>query len=189
LVVGSETGAEICSGAYSPISLPENGQIQLTDVYGRPAGLLITTTDCLSLLGGWPAGTHVFNLTDTEFVSSVVVPAQEQCARAMQSFDELNFLTGDVWLIGDAGVVVRQESDEVVRIDINGEPLFKRLLCEGTAENYSPGPFLQTINGCTADEYGNFNITVVGQGTPDTILRIFPTNGQLKIGLVGKKVV
>ncbi len=189
IVVGTEDTIEMASATYNPLSVPDNGYLALYDVYNRPAGALIATRECLAFLSGWPIGTHAFSLDATEFVSSLVIPAQETGVRAIQSEDELNFLTGDVWLIGDAGVVIRQESEEVIRVDITGEPLFKRLLCEGTAENYSPGPFLQTINGCGPDEYGNFNITVVGENTPDSIMRIYPQDGQLKIGLVGKKVV
>lgn len=189
LVIGDESNINIAQVTYSPLSAPENGHLYLQDVYGRPAGILIMTEQCLALLGGWPVKEHVFSLNDAEFVSSLVIPANESCVRAIQSEDGLNFLTGDVWLIGGAGVVVRQESEEVIRIDINGEPLFKRLLCEGGDEPYAPGPFLQTINGCGPDEYGNFNITAMGQETPDTVLRIYPDKNELKIGLVGKKVV
>lgn len=189
LIVGAANASDIASASYTPLSVPENGHLYLQDEYGRPAGLLIMTKECLATFSGWPAGSHVFNPEDTEFVSSVVIPAQEQCVRAIQSPDALNFFTGDVWLIGDAGVVVRQESNEVIRVDITGEPLFKRLLCEGTAENYRTGPFLQTINGCGPDEYGNFNIVVAGKSAPDAILRIYPQDGQLNIGMVGRRVV
>lgn len=189
VAIGSISGNAIASATYSPLSIPKNGYLVLRDAYNRPAGSLLCTQECLAVIGGWPEGTHVFSLTSAEFVSSVVIPAQENCVRAIQSPDELNFFTGDVWIIGDAGVVVRKEDESTIRIDINGEPLFKRWLCEGTAAGFSPGPFLQTINGCTPDEYGNFNITAVGHGTPDTILRIYPDNGQLKIGLVGRKIV
>lgn len=189
IFVGDEENTNVASAAYAPLSAPESGQLYLQDTYGRPAGMLIATKECLALLAGWPVGPHVFDIEATEFVSSVVFPAREPCVRAIQSDDELNFLTGDVWFIGDAGVVVRQVEEDVIKIDVVGEPLFKRLLCEGTAEDYSPGPYLQTINGCGPDEYGNFNITVVGQETPDTLLRIYPENNQLRIGLVGKKVI
>jgi hypothetical protein len=189
IAVGDETSFDLARVTYSPLNAPSNGHLYLQDTYGRPAGLLILTKFCLALFGGWPVKTHVFGMTDSEFVSSVVVPARESCVRAIQSENEFNFLTGDVWLIGGDGIVVRQESEAVVRIDINGEPLFKRLLCEGGDEPYEPGPFLQTINGCGPDEYGNFNITAMGQNTPDTVLRIYPDKNQLKIGLVGKKVI
>ena len=189
LAVGDENNFNTAQVTYSPLTAPKNGQLYLRDTYGRPAGMLILTELCLALLGGWPTKEHVFDIAASEFVSSVVVPAQENCVRAIQSEDELNFLTGDVWLIGGNGVVLRQEDEEVIRIDINGEPLFKRLLCEGGDEPYAPGPFLQTINGCGPDEYGNFNITAMGQNTPDTVLRIYPDKNQLKIGLVGKKVI
>jgi hypothetical protein len=189
IVIGDEDNIDVARATYNPLSAPENGTLYLQDGYGRPAGILLVTDFLMALLGGWPAQEHVFNPEDTEFVSSVVMPAREDCVRAIQSEDGINFLTGDVWLVGGAGVVVRQESEEVIRIDINGEPLFKRLLCADADAPYAPGPFLQTINGCGPDEYGNFNITAMGQNKDDTVLRVYPDKDALKIELVGKKVV
>jgi hypothetical protein len=190
--LGDETNESICAAVYNSLSPPEDGLLNFYDSYGRPAGLLISTQTDLALFGGWDSGTHTFDIAATEFVASLVIPAQEPGVRGvMLPTGEL--LTGDVWLIGDMGVVLRQTDTNVIRIDVVGEPLFRRLLCladDGTPKSaFTPKNFIQTINGCGPDEFGNFNITVSPKSGPDSVLRIYPENNVLKIEAVGSRVL
>ncbi len=190
--ISDSSGAALCYGAYNPLVAPEDGVLQLVDDYGRPAGLLLSTQTDLALFGGWDVGQHTFEESATEFVASVVIPAQEPGVRGvMLPTGEL--LTGDVWLIGDQGVVLRQTSPGVIRVDIVGAPLFRRLQCladDGTPKSaFSPKDFLRTINGCGPDAFGNFNITVATKSGPDSVLRVYPENNVLKIEAVGSKVL
>lgn len=191
ITIGANNSANVCTGSYNPTDPPDSGAIDLVDGYGRPAGIIVATKETLSLFGGWPAGLHEFTVAATELVASVVCPAKEPGVRGLLVNGEL--LTGDVWLIGDQGVVLRQTSPNTIRVDIVGDPLFKRALClneDGTPISaFVPKPFLRTINNCGPDAYGNFNLTIASPDVPDSILRIYPDNGVLKIESVGSKVL
>lgn len=189
--VGDVANKDRAAASFNPLSPPENGVLDLFDEYARPAGKLLSTPLNLARFSGWPTGTHNFTVAATEFVSSVVIPAREPGVRALKTLDS-PILTGDVWLVGGRGVVVRQEDATTIRIDIIGEPLFSRYICD-EFNRFEPRTFLQTftINGvtCGPDEYGNFIITATGHGASDTVLRVYPQDGNLRIDTVGRKVV
>lgn len=189
LTVANTANTITATAKYNPLSPPMTGHIALLDEYERPAGLLILTQNALALFGGWDVGEHVFNVTATEFVSTVVIPAQEDCVRAITNNAD-KFYTGDVWLIGGNGVVVRAVEADVVRVDIMGEPLFKRILCGTEEAPFEPENTLRTINGCGPDEFGNFTLTVTNTDqVTDPILRISPRGDALTISVVGTGVL
>lgn len=179
------------AATYNPLSPPENGVLALQDGYGRPAGMLLSTPLALSRFSGWPAEPHTFTVAATEFVATTVIPAREPGVRAL-TLDGKDIFTGDMWLIGSRGVVVRADGPQTVRIDIVGEPLFARYICD-PFNRFQPKNFLRTltINGvtCGPDDFGNFVFTATGHGAPDTILRIYPQDGVVKIDTVGRKAV
>jgi hypothetical protein len=192
ITLGDGSSDALCSASYNPLTAPSSGALNFYDSYGRPAGLLLSTQTDLALFGGWDAGTHTFDIGATEFVASIVIPAQEPGVRGIL-LPTGELLTGDVWLIGDQGVVIRQTDLNVIRVDIVGEPLFRRLLCladDGTPKSaFTPKNFVKTINGCGPDEFGNFNITVATKSGNDSVLRVFPENNVLKIEAVGSRVL
>lgn len=188
LLIRTGNNSAPATARYNPLTPPASGHVPVYDNNNRPAGLFILTADSLALFGGWPTGLHTFSANSTEFVSSVVIPAQESCVRALTNNAD-QFFTGDVWIIGDRGVVVRKEGEDTIRVDIVGEPLFKRLLC-GTEETpFEPEPQLQTINGCGPDEYGNFNITLLRKSVNDPVLRVYVKDDAIQIETVGNKVL
>lgn len=195
IVVANFRGIKIASGSYNPLLPPENGQLPLTDSYGRPAGLLLLTQDAMARFSGWGVGVWVFTQAATEFVSTAVIPAQEEGVRALTNTVD-QFFTGDVWIVGSDGVVVRTEPGNVIRVDVVGEPLFKRILCDSETAPFNPPTPIRTINGCGPDEFGNFTLTVtdtpaIGIKAPvlDPILRISPAADALQISIVGTGVV
>lgn len=189
--IGDPAVKNRATATYSPLNPPDDGVLQLQDKYGRPAGMLLSTPLTLSRFSGWPAETHTFTATATEFVATVVIPAREPGVRAL-TVDGKDIFTGDVWLVGSRGIVLRADGPRTVRVDIIGEPLFARYLCQPT-DRFQPKNFLRTltINGvtCGPDEYGNFVFTATGHGAADTILRIYPQDGGLKIDTVGRRAV
>ena len=98
-------------------------------------------------------------------------------------------MTGDIWLVGDQGVVLRRENINTIRIDIIGVPLFKRFLCEPQASNFPAKRYLKTINGCGPDEFGNFTFTATNELAEDSVLRIYPDNGTIVVDTVGRSTV
>lgn len=185
--VGDSTIAKLCKATYPVVGATEINELQLTDNYGRPAGLLVVESVEISKFAGWPQGEHSFRPTATEFVSTVVVPAQEPGVRAVLPPTK-ELLTDDIWLIGDQGVVIRAENDTVIRVDVTGEPLFERFLC-GPLNKFTPPRFIKTINGCPPDIYGNFVFTATNLTVQDAALRVYPEANTIKIDLLGAKVL
>jgi hypothetical protein len=161
--------------------------LDVFDALGRPAGILVSEPNLLAAFSTWAPGSHKFLLGTTEFVASCVIPTPQTGLRAVVAPDG-TLLTGDVWLVGQNGVVVRQDTDGAIRFDAVGEPLFLRQECHPTpgGQNLFTTPnFLQTINDCPPDQYGNWNLTPGANAVTEPILRIYPANGQLVLTLVG----
>lgn len=175
---------------YDWSELPDSGQFSLTfsDAYDRPAGILLVAADRVKALSGWAPGTYTFTSSSAQFVSTTFIPAKEPGVRAIKT-EQNDFLTGDVWLLGDAGVVLRTEDAHTVRVDIIGDALFRRRACADADKVFPPKRFLKTINGCPPDEHGNFTLTATDKHLPnsadDTVLRIYPTLSGVVIEAIG----
>lgn len=186
--VGDAELTNRAAATYNPLSPPADGLLLFTDQYGRPAGALLSTATELSRFSGWGTGTYTFAAAQTEFVSSVVIPANEPGVRAVRP-ETKQFLTGDIWLVGDQGVVLRQDGPGVIRVDIIGVPLFRRFLCEPQSDDFPNKRYLKTINGCGPDEFGNFTFTATNQAVSDAVLRIYADGETIVIDTVGRSVV
>jgi hypothetical protein len=193
LRIGDERNVNIAETSFvpNPIQTPENDSLTLLDSRGRPAGALIANADKLVLFAGWDIGTYTFTRAATEFVASVCIPAREPGVRGTLT-ENGNLITGDLWLIGDGGVVLRHEGEQngyqIIRVDIIGVPLFQRFLCI-PFDRFAPKNFVKTINNCPPDEYGNFTLTATGFEVDDTVLRVTNRDGIIFIDAVGRKVV
>lgn len=187
ITIGDSGSRNRATARWVPAAPPENGMLDILDSYGRPVGALLSQPLQLARFAAWPVRTHTFSMAATEFVNTVVIPAQEPGVRGFLT-ENATLLTGDVWLVGDRGVVVRQDGENTIRIDIVGSPLFLRELCDDL-NKFTPKTFIKTINGCPPDEYGNFTLTATGHNAADTVLRIYPNDGNLRIDVIGKKVV
>jgi hypothetical protein len=188
IVVGDVELAARAFATYSPLTPPQDGVLAFTDQYNRPAGLLISTPTELARFAAWGTGAYEFTLAQTEFVSSVVIPAREPGVRAIQP-ETKQFLTGDIWLVGDQGVLLRQDGPGIIRVDIIGVPLFRRFLCEPRSQNFPTKRYLKTINDCGPDEFGSFTFTATNQAAADTVLRVYADNGTIVIDTIGRSVV
>ena len=197
VTVGDAELAARVNATYSLLSPPSDGVLSFFDQYGRPAGLLLSTPTELARFASWGAGSYEFSIDQTEFVASVVIPAKEPGVRAIQPATK-QFLTGDIWLVGDQGVVLRQDGPSVIRFDIIGVPLFKRFLCEPQSVSFPNKRYLKTINNCGPDDFGNFTFTAVDQ--PDiagrdvqpvvkNVLRVYVDNDTIVIDTAGRSVV
>jgi hypothetical protein len=186
LYVGTNDDQTLCYGEFDPLNPPEI--LPLIDTYGRAAGVLVAPPLGLSIAQSWTQGTHLFERAATEFVAGVCCP---QPAIGVRGFltDKDELLSGDVWIVGEHGVIVREDPDLslagsiVLRIDVIGEPLFKRVQC-----NFETPQFLKTINNVPPDVNGNFVIQVGTASAADPLLRIGTTRqlGDLHFALVGQ---
>lgn len=184
ITVADSTRRPKASVNFDPLFAPD--VLRLFDVWGRPAGVLVSDSVRLSRISSWSPNDHLFAEEATQFVPSCVIPTPEVGVRGLLTErDEL--FTKDVLIVGDNGVVVTQEDDGIIRVDIVGDVLFLRQNCT-EVDLFSTPNFIRTINGCPPDENGNYNITVGDHQNEETIVRIYPQNGKLVVEAIGKTV-
>jgi hypothetical protein len=172
-------------GSFDPLAPPDT--LALLDTLGRPAGLLVADPRLLASAQTWAPGEHAFDPGSSEFAASCTIPTPEEGVRGLLTVQDTTPATGDVWLVGENGVIVREE-DGHIRIDIVGDPLFARRQCWPLGLFATPR-FVKTINGIPPGPDGSFQITVSGVSAVDTILRVVPEPPDtLRIGLVGRQV-
>ena len=170
---------EIATASYDVTDIPETGELAFHDAYGRPAGMLLSTETALEAFSGLNSGTHEFILEQTRFATAVVVPQPEIGVRGF-ILEDGETLFGDVWIVGEDGVVVRRDDDGSLRIDIVGDPFTARKLCEDEEtsdediEAVRPYCPVELINGIPADELGNYKLLVGSNESLSNLLRIRP---------------
>lgn len=184
LYVGDPASPRLASATLDPLDPPSS--LVFADRYGRPAGLVVSDPTRLASFQTWPLGSHQFG-TSAEIATACVIPTPAAGVRGFVLEDGKLF-TGDVWLVGEDGVVVRQDGDRTIRFDLVGDPLFRRRLCQPT-DLFNTPRFIKTINGHAPDERGNFTITVNDEMAGDVILRIYPDPDAdvVRVEVVGQK--
>jgi hypothetical protein len=166
--VGDPTVAQLAYGTFTRAEPPD--ELRFVDNYGRPAGLLVSESIRMALFSSWPAGDHDFLPTQTQFVARCCHALPMVGVRGFE-LDDGSILTGDVWLVGDDGVVLSCDSvDEAgacgedvtsttaVRVDIVGDSLFRRKLCS-TPDFFETPHYLQTVTFCAPgllDSYSSY---------------------------------
>lgn len=194
IAIGDSNTPSLITTTFATAAAPADGVLPFFDAYGRPAGMLLSSPLNLGRLTTWPPGTYTFTRAATEFVATVCIPANEPGVRGILT-PAGQLLAGDVWLVGDAGVVIRGEGESNIRVDVIGVPLFKRFVCE-PLDDFPAKNYLRTINGCGPDQFGNFTITATGQGVKDrtdnakddTVLRVYPQDGTIVFDAVGRSL-
>jgi len=174
----------ICYTSFNPLSPPE--VLEVWDDYGRPAGVMLSDALRLAQFAAWSSGIHTFARGTTELCASCVIPTPEIGVRGILTEDG-DLLTGDVWIVGDNGITVRELTPGQIRIDVIGDPLFVRKQCDPLAL-FEPPLFIKTINHCPPNPNGDFRIEVNNADAPETIMRIYPTDEGLKIEAIGQYV-
>lgn len=177
--IATEAAGILATGGYDVTDIPASGEIAFHDVYGRPAGMLLSTADSLQAFSGLNSGTYEFIVAQTRFATAVVVA---QPAVGVRGFilPSGELMTGDVWLVGEDGVVLRVDDDGALRVDVIGDPYATRKLCEDDApsdddiEALMPYCPVETINGIAPDDNGNFQLLVGSNQSLSNILRITP---------------
>lgn len=172
----------LATAVFDPLAPPDI--LRFVDTHGRPAGILVSSSLRLARFSAWPLGSHDFTVNDAAFVASCVIPLPAPGVRGLLSEDN-TLLAGDVWLVGDNGVAIREE-DNRIRVDVVGDPLFVSKLC-GPAGRFKAQPLLRTINHCPPDFHGNYNLTVGSHFNAETVVRIYASEGGLVIEAVGQR--
>jgi hypothetical protein len=190
--VATTTPAVTITAEYDPLQInpqttnPADTILSFFDDFGRPAGVIVFNPERVAEIYQWGFGTYLFGPTSAPFAATVCIPAQEPGVRGLL-INGTDFVTGDVTLLGSAGVVLSVAEENVIRVDVTGVPLFNRLVCADAGTDKPPQKFITTINNCPPDEFGNFIITTTNRtAEPDTtVLRVYPTDYGLVIAAVG----
>ena len=177
--ITTEVGGDLAAASYDVTDIPANGELAFHDDYGRPAGMLLSSQEALQAFSGLNTGEYEFLLAQTRFAPAVIVAQPAVGVRGFVT-DEGDFFAGDVWLVGEDGVVLRRDDDGSLRIDIIGDPFAARKLCEdeeaGDSEIEALRPYcpIKTLNGVAPDDQGNFQMLIGSNQSLSNILRITP---------------
>jgi len=175
---------EVATGAFDFGSPPS--EVALYDAYSRPAGILVSDANRLGALNGiYGEGSVEFEQEQTEFVASVAIPLPDPGVRGLL-LDDGNIVSGDIWLVGEDGVVLRME-DGAIRMDVIGDPYVQEKDCE---EEGSPLPQfcgLKSINQITPNDIGDFTLRTGGNLAEDPVVRVVPITNGVRVEMVGMK--
>lgn len=183
LYIGGTGNDSLAFGSYDPVDPSE--AIELTDISGRSCGALVLNKVEAAVLQSWPVGDHTFNPANSTFCPTVILALPNYGVTSV-ILNDGTVLTGDVWLVGGNGVILR-EYDGSIRADIVGDPLSKRNRCDADVVNSFVTPkFLKTINGIEAGVDNDFKILVGQNQSIDNIIRVYPQDGSLRVEVVGQ---
>lgn len=180
---GDAATSRLASGTIDTAS--PSVTVEIVDSLGRAAGLLVTDATYLGDLQGWPVGTHEFTLTAGALSASAAVPVP---AYGVTGFllDSGEVVSGDAWLVGEDGVVLSEPAADIIRVDVVGDPLFRRRLCT-PSELFTTPAFLKTINGVSPDQFGRFVLTTGERLKTDNVIRVYVDGDDIVIEAVGQK--
>jgi hypothetical protein len=213
IFISDEKVKNLCSCTFSPNAPPNPAkptvELLIVDKNGRKAGVLVAKQVNLSVFSAWGAGTHQFLASQTRFVAACCYPVPADTVTGFQ-LDDGNVLYGDVYLVGEDGVVLdcdmvdewgSDNAVSVIRVNAVGDPLFRRKVC-------SPGLFdtprfirqvvfqhgQQTVIVGPSDRG---NVTVMSASMedpesnllkPDSVLRIRTTQQGVLFEAVGERL-
>ena len=178
-VIGDNTASKYVGTV--DLSTIQDGSVGIQDGSKRPAGILVVDPLLIKTLLGWHQGVHTFGPTAAPFVLSCCVPSPLVGVTGLAAAD-MPTLTGDVWLVGENGVVLSFTNQDSVRVDVIGEPLALRKLCHSNEAFVAP-QFLKTINNIPPSDWGGFTITIGKLLANKPALRITPDQDSILIEL------
>lgn len=205
--IGDNDTEVLASGTFEYAAIPDN--LALLDIYGRPAGIIVSEASRWGILQSWGTGTHDFSSAAAEFVATVCIPTPEIGVRGFL-LEDGSFFSDKVWIVGEDGVVVRSESGsepavgcdpgtistDAIRVDIVGDPLFRRRLCQPITDLFlTPNPIRKigieagpVSFECLPNSNGDFQLLVTNNLAADTVLRLRTTPSGVIIEAVGSSV-
>lgn len=147
-------------------------RLRVVNAAGTPIGLLVVDPATLGSLGGWSAGEHAFPAGSADLAAAAVNPSPTGGVVGVAA-GTAPPLAGEVWLVGRDGIVLSVDADaNAIRVDVAGDPLWKRKLCGG--EDFQSPNYLRTINAVQPTPRGEFWLMAAGIARGQTILRIEP---------------
>lgn len=186
LYVANPDGTEIAYGVFSYPAIPANGEIPVVDLYGRAAGVLVSTQQqLLEVPAAFSKGDTPFSAAQTEFAATAAIPIPDIGIRGFIT-DDGQAVFGDVYIVGDVGIVLSDDEAGEIRVDMLGDPYAKVKDCNtrDPLPAYCP---LKTINGISPDANGDWKITVGGNSAIDNVFRVTQVSeGVFELSVVGQ---
>lgn len=146
LTLGDETNAALANCTFDTLDPPD--VLTFYDPYGRAAGMLLSSAELLSFFRVWPNGVRTFTVDAAELCATCCLPIPDVGFRGFV-LDDGSLFTGDIFLVGEDGIVLSAaESSQreytaagcyqtttipTIRVDVIGDPLFRRQACVGPA--------------------------------------------------------
>ena len=201
---GDDDEEERAYGEFELVAPPN--ELRFIDTFGRPAGLTVSESLRMSVFQSWSIGEYLFEPDQTGLVAACCMPTPELGIRGVL-LDDGSVMTGDVYLVGDNGVILSCSvaelssdcSDEplrqhTIRVDIVGDPLWRRREC--SPGSFETPRFLKTLTfqrgqrhlTCGPGNYGDIKMIVGNKLAEDTILRVRPTEQGLYMEVVGERL-
>ncbi len=177
--IGDQNERLAASGTFEFGS--ESGLIELTDISGRPAGIMVSEPGRLALFTSWDDGSYTFDTTETEFAAKATMCPPIQGVSELRDASD-TAVNGTVWLVGDDGVVLR-EVNGAIRVDIIGDPLFRRRLC-GADGSIDEQRYVKYFGGLQPNSAGEVSL-VVNEHESGSVIRINSAPAGIEISTIG----
>lgn len=184
IFVGTLDTPDMASVTFQIASPPDD--LYLEDAFGRPAGVLVSNVDKLGNVAGlYGFGNTLFEPEQTEFDASVIVPSPQSGLTGIL-LDDGTLLTGDVYLVGENGIVLRLDDDGNIRIDVIGDPYALVKACDEAGVPVPGFCGIKTINDIGPNAHGDFKLFAGANVSADNILRVSASErGIVRIQTVG----
>jgi hypothetical protein len=159
----------------------------------------------LAAFASFGVGDHEFTQNQTEFVATVCMPTPEIGLRGVVLPDG-TIMSGALWFVGEDGIVITDSEVTVpggcgvptvdyptIRVDIVGDPLFRRRLCQ-PRELFTTPKFvkkIKVVNGdntweCAPDTNGRMYIQGNDSLAAKAALRVRTANdGTIEVSVAG----
>ena len=183
----SDSTRIVATGTYSGTG----ATITLKDDYGRDVGMLYGNPDLLTGLAP-ESGVLEFTPDALPFVATVLIPQAQPVVRGFLTIDD-QLVSGDVWLIGEDGVVLTVDGNEIA-VNIVGDHFFIRRLCAAEVPAFAPARPLRkllvqygesSVGELLPNTYGNVFVRPGRDAADDNIVRIHPIEFGLRLELLG----
>jgi hypothetical protein len=179
----SDSSLELCYAEFDLTDIPNH--LTFIDTFGRESGVMLSSSDNLSLLRSWGVGDHTFSYNQTAIAASCLIPTQKTGILGFVTEDGSIF-SRDVTFVGCDGVKLSKDASGFLRIDIIGEPLFLRKIAALEGEEFENPKFIGSVAGRIPDDNGNIFIVVGSSNDVSSpILRISSRDNTLKYEFIG----
>ena len=194
IVLADDAHGDICTGT----ARGTDTAVTLTDLYGRDVGMLIVDATYLAALGKPPAVLE-FAPDALPLAAACVVP-QPQLVVGGIADAWANLVTGNVWLVGERGVVLAVDAGtNTITVHIIGDRRAEQAACVDKGGTYVQPRFVKRITvlyegvaeGVAEPNPLTGGITIVPNSltSADSVLRINnPAPSTLEISAIGNIV-